>query len=133
MLRWGHRGNAEGLLLALYVLVAISLVFAHRCLRLGQPINQLDHATFALADDNLTPPCAGIAQRATGNDGHDRKVCETCTLTTAPVLTAQGDGLHLRLDLVAASIGAPDNAQRATKAPGDMRPRAPPLPMTKKS
>lgn len=128
MLRWAFRDNARGSLLALYVLVALSLVLAHRCLRLGQQINQLSLAALALSQTD-TPLLSGTIG-ATAPRDHDGKLCEACAVVSDPWLNAQNLGTHVSADAVAALTAIPDDshraARRAANGPDNVRPRAPP-------
>lgn len=128
MLRWAFRGDARGSLLALYVLVALSLVLAHRCLRLGPQINQQGLAALALAKSDAPLP-SGANGAA---DARDRggKLCEASAVVSDWRLDAQKLGMHVGPDAAAALAGIPDDsrrtARRAANGPENVRSRAPP-------
>lgn len=126
-MRWARTSKAKGLLLALYALVAISLVFAQRCLRIEQPINHIDLAAFALPGGDIPTLCNGKADSAGGTDEHDCKACETCAVSTAPQIAASNDSAHAPANVLAAVIAMiPEDARAAASAPDNVRSRAPP-------
>jgi len=114
------------MLLALYALVAISLVFAQRCLRVEQPVNHADLAAFALPNGEIPTLCAGAAKTEHGNGKHNCKACETCSPSTTPGLAGHHDSEASPPHRVAVVVDAPADARAIAKTPRDVRSRAPP-------
>lgn len=125
-MRWARRSNAKGLLLALYALVAISLVFAQRCLRIEQPINHIDLAAFALPGGEIPSLCAGKADSEGGPHERSCKVCETCSVSTNPQIAECDHDTLAPVDILAAVIAIPEDARGTANVPDNVRSRAPP-------
>lgn len=125
-MRWARRGNAKGLLLALYALVAISLVFAQRCLRPEQPINHFDLAAFALPGGEAPALCAGKSDSEGGTHDRGCKVCETCTVSPDPHIAKGDDRGHAPVAVPAAVMAIPEDARGTPNVPDNVRSRAPP-------
>jgi hypothetical protein len=114
------------LLLALYALVAISLVFAQRCLRPEQPINHIDLAAFALPGGEAPALCAGKSDSEGGSHDRGCKVCETCAVSQDSQAAKCDDHRPSPVAILAASMTIPGDARGPANVPDNVRSRAPP-------
>jgi hypothetical protein len=126
MLRWARKSNARGSLLALYALVAVSLVFAQRCLKPDQPVNHINLAAYALPGGELPTLCSGKAHSENGTRDQSCKVCEICAPSTTPVLAHQYVSASVPNLGEAVALSIPDDVHGTANVPTNVRSRAPP-------
>ncbi len=126
MLKWARNRNTKGLLLALYALVAISLVFAQGSLRDEPAVNQIDLAAYALPGGELPSICAGKSHTEGTSQEHGCKACESCAASSNPQMAVQDTRVLLPVLRPTVVMAIPADAHVVSRRPANVRTRAPP-------
>lgn len=123
MVTWVRSRRVARVVLALYVLAAITFGFAHRRLTFEPSAPPVDLAAYALPDGDLPVLCRGKSSPA-----HMHKVCDACALASAPGLPmSTAAAIALPDHRAIARLRIPPDACGSANEPDNVRSRAPPM------
>ena len=123
MVTWGRSRRVARVVLALYVLAAITFGFAHRRINFEPSAPPVDLAAYALPDGDLPVLCRGKNAPANAH-----KVCDACALASAPGLpTSTALGVAAPDHGAIARLRIPPDASGSANEPDNVRSRAPPM------
>lgn len=125
---WVHRSGATRIVLALYVLAAVTLGFAHRRLNFEPTAAPVNVAAYAVTD--CPPPTICLTKTSADKTApaHAHKICDACSLAHTSALPPNQDWTSSALKL-----GRDKPLQRLADAcgesnePDNVRSRAPPM------
>lgn len=123
MVTWVRSMRVARVVLAFYVLAAITFGFAHRRINFEPIAPPVDLAAYALPDGTLPVVCRGKTTPA-----HVHKACDACSLTSAPGLPTGPDYAIAAPDHgPVARLPIPADACGSVNEPDNVRSRAPPM------
>lgn len=128
VMTWVRRSGGTRVVLALYLLAALTLGFVHRRPAFEPPAAPIDLAAYALPGDALPLVCTTQTSAGKRGPAQAQMLCEACALASAPALTPSTADMLFGLHSGApAALSAAPEACVSTTEPDNVRSRAPPM------